>query len=143
MIGSSISSGSVSFIASYFHVANEYQLVLPISVFLMGYIVGPIILEPLSEVYGRRIVLLSSFVLLLLFTIHDRNGRGERLGWLSGFTTLLWIIRSCIPGNHRRCVRRYILKSPHAWPCNGALDCRNDIQSVCSPVISGYLGKIS
>lgn len=48
---------------------NEEQLVLPISLFLVGYILGPIFFGPLSETYGRRPVMVLSFVVFTLFTM--------------------------------------------------------------------------
>jgi multidrug resistance protein len=62
-------SGSIGFIAETFNITDENQLVLPISVFLIGYIVGPLFLGPLSEVYGRRPLLVYTFVIYLLFTV--------------------------------------------------------------------------
>lgn len=68
-LGSSLPSNAINYIAPYFNVTNEQQLVLPISLFLVGYVLGPLIFGPLSETYGRRIIMLSSFVLFTLFTM--------------------------------------------------------------------------
>lgn len=68
-LGSSLPSNAINYIAPYFNVTNEQQLVLPISLFLVGYVLGPLIFGPLSETYGRRIIMLSSFVLFTLFTL--------------------------------------------------------------------------
>ncbi|KAI5291005.1 hypothetical protein KEM54_006720 [Ascosphaera aggregata] len=50
-------SGCINVIAEHFNVTNELQLVMPISVFLIGYVIGPLFLSPLTEVYGRAPVL--------------------------------------------------------------------------------------
>ena len=68
-LGSSLPSDAINYIGPYFHVTNEQQLVLPISLFLVGYVLGPLIFGPLSETYGRRIIMLSSFVVFTLFTM--------------------------------------------------------------------------
>lgn len=68
-LGSSLPSNAINYIAPYFHVTDEQQLVLPISLFLVGYVLGPLIFGPLSETYGRRIIMLSSFVVFTLFTM--------------------------------------------------------------------------
>jgi len=68
-LGSSLPSGTISYIGPYFNVTNDQQLVLPISVFLVGYVVGPIFFGPLSETYGRKIIMLSSFIVFTLFTM--------------------------------------------------------------------------
>ena len=62
-IGSSLPSGAISFIAEEFHVTSSQQLVLPISLFLVGYVLGPILCGPLSETYGRKVVLVTTFIL--------------------------------------------------------------------------------
>ena len=68
-LGSSLPSNAINYIAPDFHVTNEQQLVLPISLFLVGYVLGPLLFGPLSETYGRKIVTLSSFVGFTLFTM--------------------------------------------------------------------------
>lgn len=42
--------------------------ILPISLYVFGYIFGPIVAAPLSELYGRRNVYWSTIPLLLIFT---------------------------------------------------------------------------
>lgn len=68
-LGSSLPSGAIGFIAPYFNITNDQQLVLPISLFLVGYVTGPIIFGPLSETYGRRIIIFWSFVAFTIFTM--------------------------------------------------------------------------
>lgn len=68
-LGSSLPSNAINYIAPYFHVTNEQQLVLPISLFLVGYVLGPLFFGPLSETYGRKVIMLSSFVVFTLFTM--------------------------------------------------------------------------
>jgi len=67
--GSSLPSGATNFIAESFHVTDDLQLVLPISCFLAGYVVGPTLCGPLSENFGRKPVLLSSFCLYIVSTV--------------------------------------------------------------------------
>ena len=68
-LGSSLPSDAINYIAPYFNVTNEQQLVLPISLFLVGYVLGPVVFGPLSETYGRKVVTLLSFVIFTLFTM--------------------------------------------------------------------------
>ena len=68
-LGSSLPSGAIGFIGSDFHVTNDLQLVLPISLFLVGYVLGPMVFGPLSEIYGRRMIMLITFVIFTLFTM--------------------------------------------------------------------------
>lgn len=68
-LGSSLPSGTTQYQGSYFHVTDQAQLVLPVSLFLVGYVLGPLFFGPLSEAYGRRIIMLSTFVVFTLFTM--------------------------------------------------------------------------
>lgn len=68
-LGSSLPSGAIDYISKDFHISNEQQLVLPISLFLVGYVLGPLFFGPLSETYGRRIIMISTFVIFTIFTM--------------------------------------------------------------------------
>lgn len=68
-IGSSICSNAIPQIGETFNVHNEQLLVLPISVFLIGYIVGPLIWGPSSEYFGRKRPLLIAFCGFIIFTL--------------------------------------------------------------------------
>lgn len=68
-IGSSIPSGASKEIQEYFNITNEYLLVLPVSIFLIGYILGPMIFAPLSEHYGRKPVMIGTFLLFTAFVL--------------------------------------------------------------------------
>ena len=68
-LGSSLPSGAINYIGPYFHVTSDQQLVLPISLFLVGYVLGPLFFGPLSETYGRKIIMLSSFIVFTIFTM--------------------------------------------------------------------------
>lgn len=68
-LGSSLPSGAIAFMIPYFKVTHEEQFELPISLYLVGYVLGPLFFAPLSETYGRKLILVSSFVLFTLFTL--------------------------------------------------------------------------
>jgi MFS family permease len=59
--------GAIDYIAQEFHITNQERLVLPISLFLIGYVLGPLLYGPLSEQYGRRYPLLIGYFLFLIF----------------------------------------------------------------------------
>ncbi|PGH37043.1 hypothetical protein GX50_00026 [[Emmonsia] crescens] len=65
----SLPSGSMPFIAKEFNVTSQEQLVLPISLFLVGYVFGPILCGPLSESYGRKAVMIIPFFIFMVFTM--------------------------------------------------------------------------
>ena len=68
-IASSLPGGAVFYTADYFHVTDSQQYALPISVYMIGYIFGPLFFSPLSEMYGRRIIMITSFVGYTAFTL--------------------------------------------------------------------------
>ncbi|PNS17263.1 hypothetical protein CAC42_6946 [Sphaceloma murrayae] len=68
-IGSSIASGTPAQVSDDFHNYDQYQLVLPISIYLVGYVLGPLAFGPLSESYGRKWVMIATFALFTAFTL--------------------------------------------------------------------------
>lgn len=68
-IASSLPGGAVFYTADYFHITNQQEFALPISVFLIGYVFGPLIFSPLSEMYGRRIIMIITFAGYTAFTL--------------------------------------------------------------------------
>ncbi|KAL1959168.1 hypothetical protein VTO42DRAFT_2673 [Malbranchea cinnamomea] len=140
-LSSSMPSGSISFISTHFNVTDENQLVLPISVFLIGYIVGPLFLAPLSEVYGRRILLLGTFFLYILFTL------GTAL--VNNFPGLL-VLRllagtaASAPLAIVGAVYADIFESPvDRGRMMAIFGTGTTFGPACSPMISGFLGKVS
>lgn len=68
-LGSALPSGAMPEIAKRFHVTNDQQRVLPISMYLVGYVLGPLLFGPLSESYGRKMIMLSTFFFFTVFTM--------------------------------------------------------------------------
>lgn len=85
-MGSSLLSNSIPYIVHEWNVTSQEQATLPISVYLIGYVFGPIICElpfthlyltlpcfpllvvggPLSEHIGRRNITITTFALFLI-----------------------------------------------------------------------------
>jgi multidrug resistance protein len=63
---SSAYSGSVNEIVADFRISEEIAL-LGISLFVVGFAVGPLVWAPLSEIYGRRYILIASSAGLTAF----------------------------------------------------------------------------
>jgi MFS family permease len=68
-MGSSLPSNAIPIISDYFHIKSSYADVLPISMYLVGYILGPLLFGPLSETYGRKIIMISTFCGFTIFTM--------------------------------------------------------------------------
>jgi len=60
---------ALSQIASEFNVTDEVESQLMMSIFILAYAIGPLFLGPLSEVYGRVIVLQLANLFFLVFNI--------------------------------------------------------------------------
>ncbi|KAJ5293403.1 uncharacterized protein N7443_009356 [Penicillium atrosanguineum] len=64
---STIPSRGIRFISKALNVQSKTQHVLPTSVYLIGYVMGPLAFGPMSELYGRRPVMVGTFVLFIIF----------------------------------------------------------------------------
>ncbi|KAK4223192.1 major facilitator superfamily domain-containing protein [Podospora fimiseda] len=68
-MGSALPANALPFIVAEWQVTNERQQVLPISVYLIGYVMGPILWAPVSEQFGRKTLTLCTFIVFTLFTL--------------------------------------------------------------------------
>ncbi|QPH11195.1 hypothetical protein C2857_002852 [Epichloe festucae Fl1] len=68
-MSSSLPSMAIPNITAEFGTSSPTENVLPISVFLIGYIFGPLIWGPLTEHFGRRNLSVITFALFSLFTL--------------------------------------------------------------------------
>ncbi|KAJ5594644.1 uncharacterized protein N7459_000852 [Penicillium hispanicum] len=68
-VSSSMVAPALTSLASDFHITNEVVSEICLSVFVLAYAVGPLFLGPLSEIYGRTIVLQLSNLFFLVFNI--------------------------------------------------------------------------
>ncbi|CAG7925403.1 unnamed protein product [Penicillium olsonii] len=71
---SSAYSGAMVEIVEYFRISEELALV-GISLYVIGFAVGPLIWAPLSEIYGRRLIIFSSSFFLTAFTAGAAGAR--------------------------------------------------------------------
>lgn len=68
-VSSSMVAPALSSIAADFNITDQVLSQLTLSIFVLAYAVGPLILGPLSEVYGRVIVLQLANLFFLVFNI--------------------------------------------------------------------------
>jgi len=71
VFASSLPTGAIDYIADYFHVTDQIQLVLPISTYQIGFLSGALLFGPLSETYGRRLFVIVPSALFMIFTLAD------------------------------------------------------------------------
>lgn len=65
---SSVITADIEGVAKEFHVSEEAALV-SITVFVVGFGVGPMIFAPLSEVFGRQVIYASTLLVAVIFVI--------------------------------------------------------------------------
>ncbi|KAJ6155605.1 hypothetical protein N7470_006171 [Penicillium chermesinum] len=68
-LASSMFAPAVSYVQKDLDVDNETLLSFSVSIYLLGYAFGPLLLAPLSEIYGRRIVLSCANWFLVIWQI--------------------------------------------------------------------------
>ncbi|KAF4468187.1 major facilitator superfamily transporter [Fusarium albosuccineum] len=66
--GSSLTSGGDA-IAEHFNVTDPVHLILLNSLYMVGYVLGPLLFGPLSEYIGRRPVLIGTYLGYLIFVL--------------------------------------------------------------------------
>ncbi|KAF6844103.1 Polyamine transporter 3 [Colletotrichum musicola] len=68
-MGSALPSNAIPFITAEWGITNQQAQVLPISVYLIGYVFGPVLWGPLSEHVGRRKLTITTFVMFTIWTM--------------------------------------------------------------------------
>lgn len=68
-VSSSMVAPALSTMAAQFHVTNEVESQLMLSIFILAYAIGPLFLGPMSEIYGRVIVLQVANAFYFVFNL--------------------------------------------------------------------------
>jgi MFS family permease len=68
-VSSGLASNSASFFGNDFGVTSNALLILPTSLFLLGYVIGPVFFGPMSEQYGRKPVMVLAFAFFAVWTL--------------------------------------------------------------------------
>lgn len=68
-LASSMMAPALPAIADHYHITNPTVSALTLSIFLLAYSLGPLVISPLSEIYGRVWVLHISNIVFILFCI--------------------------------------------------------------------------
>ncbi|KAH8805493.1 major facilitator superfamily domain-containing protein [Xylogone sp. PMI_703] len=92
-IASTISSAASADIMAHFHSTNESLGAFVTTVFLLGYTFGPIVIAPLSEMYGRAILYKVCMFFFIIFNV--ACAVANSLGSLIVYRLLAGIMGSC------------------------------------------------
>lgn len=76
---SSCYTGAASIIVEHFHTTEEV-VIMGVSLYVLGFGVGPLIWAPMSEMYGRRIVFIVSFFPFCLLHLGGALGQNIETG---------------------------------------------------------------
>lgn len=90
-LGSSIITGGLPVMQEHFGV-NEEEINISVSVFVIGFGVGPLFLSPLSELFGRKVIYLVSMAGMCIFSIP--SAVTNNYGVLIAFRLLAGILAS-------------------------------------------------
>ncbi|KAI4154804.1 MAG: hypothetical protein L6R39_001343 [Caloplaca ligustica] len=66
---SSLIAPPINLVMEEFHSTSNVLSTLVVTIFMLGFAAGPLVISPLSEQYGRNIVFISTVIMHLLFTI--------------------------------------------------------------------------
>jgi multidrug resistance protein len=67
--GSSLAANISPYIAKEWNIHNDSLLILPTSMYLVGYVVGPLVWGPMSEELGRKHVMIGAFLIFACFIL--------------------------------------------------------------------------
>ncbi|KAL9094994.1 MAG: hypothetical protein Q9165_002596 [Trypethelium subeluteriae] len=128
-------------IAAHFSITNQEQLVLPTSIFLLGYVVGPLGWGPLSEAFGRYPILVSSFSGYVIWMM--ASALAPTWASLNVFRFLSGVCASCpisVVGGLFADVFNDLVTRGRALSIFMASTC---LGPVAGPIISGFLAPVS
>ncbi|KAF7117689.1 hypothetical protein CNMCM5793_006812 [Aspergillus hiratsukae] len=93
-MASTVTAPAVPLIMKRFQDSNPELESFVVSVYIIGFVFGPLVVAPISELYGRAIILHSTNVLFLIFTI--AGALSTNLGMFIAFRLLMGLV-ACTP----------------------------------------------
>lgn len=134
---SSAYSGGVNQILSTFHVGDEV-VTLGISLFVLGFAIGPLLWAPMSELYGRQVLFIGTYAALTAFNAGAAGSPNIQtlliLRFFAGafgsspLTNAGGVIADMFPASQRGLAMSVFAAAPFLGPTLG-------------PIIGGFLGE--
>ena len=134
---SSAYSGAVDQILTTFHVGDEVAT-LGISLFVLGFAIGPLLWAPLSELYGRQILFFGTYAMLTAFNAGAAGSQNIQtlliLRFFAGafgsspLTNAGGVIADMFPASQRGLAMSVFAAAPFLGPTLG-------------PIVGGFLGE--
>ncbi|KAJ4266083.1 hypothetical protein NW762_004057 [Fusarium torreyae] len=91
-LGSSMFAPGIPAILEEFHEDSEVAATFLMSVYILGFAFGPLLVAPLSEIYGRRPLYIYGNILFVIFTI--ATALSQSIGMLIAFRLFMGLIGS-------------------------------------------------
>lgn len=136
---SSVVAPAAELISAHFHTSSTTFPTFVLSIFVLGFAFGPLLLAPLSELYGRVIVYHATNVLFVVFTVLCALSQNEAMllsfRFLSGFAGVATIsigpasIADMMPREKRG-------KAVSLWAVGTV------VGPMIGPVIGGYVAEV-
>ncbi|EKD13083.1 uncharacterized protein L3040_007166 [Drepanopeziza brunnea f. sp. 'multigermtubi'] len=134
---SSAYSGGIEEIIRTFHISSEVAT-LGISLFVLGFAIGPLLWAPLSELYGRQVLFFSTYAMLTAFNAGAAGSQNIQtliiLRFLAGafgsspLTNAGGVIADMFPASQRGVAMSIFAAAPFLGP-------------VIGPIVGGFLGE--
>lgn len=134
---SSAYSGGIEELMAEFEIGPEVAT-LGISLFVLGFAIGPLLWGPLSEMYGRQILFFGTYALLTVFNAGAAGSQNAQtliiLRFFAGafgsspLTNSGGVIADMFPASQRGLAMSIFAAAPFLGPCLG-------------PVIGGFVGE--
>ncbi|PVH72068.1 MFS general substrate transporter [Cadophora sp. DSE1049] len=134
---SSAYSGGIEEILATFQISTEVAT-LGISVFVLGFAIGPLLWAPLSELYGRQILFFSTYAMLTAFNAGAAGAQNIQtliiLRFFAGafgsspLTNAGGVIADMFPASERGLAMSIFAAAPFLGP-------------VIGPIVGGFLGQ--
>lgn len=135
MVSSAFAGGIIEVIEE-FQISSEVAT-LGVSLFVLGFAIGPLLWAPLSELYGRQVVFLGSYMMLTAFNCAAAGAPNTAslliFRFLAGsfgsspLTNAGGVIADMFPASHRGLAMGIFAAAPFLGP-------------VLGPIIGGFLG---
>lgn len=134
---SSAYSGAESEIVEQFGISEEVSI-LGISLFVLGFAVGPLLWAPLSELYGRQILFTGTYMMLTIFNAAGAGANSAAtlivMRFLAGtfgsspLTNAGGVIADMMPASQRGVAMSIFAAAPFLGP-------------VIGPIVGGFVGE--
>ncbi|KAH8725906.1 major facilitator superfamily domain-containing protein [Phaeosphaeriaceae sp. PMI808] len=128
---------ATSYILKEFHSTNKFHATLLVSIWELGEVVGPFIVGPLSEIYGRLPVFHGFNVMFILFAVGAANSTNMEtliaMRFFLGLSVASSVLNPCIVGD--------IFRKEHRGKALGFMGMIPFIAPVLGPTIGGLISN--